>query len=44
MPLGEEFGVTNDYGSRQMVKPGNHRDMENTTVQLLQWEMPKPQV
>lgn len=44
MPLGEEFGVTNDYGSRQMVKPGNHRDMENATVQLLQWDMPKPQV
>ncbi len=43
MPLGE-FGVVNDYGPRQMVKPGNQRDMENETVEILQWDMPKPQV
>lgn len=43
MPL-KDSGVLNDYGPRQVVKPGNQRDMENETVEILQWNMPKPQV
>lgn len=43
MPTGES-GVVNDYGPRQRVKPGNKRDTENEMVEVLQWDMPKPQV
>lgn len=43
MPTGE-FGVLNDYAPRQKVKPGTKRDMENTLVDILQWDMPEPQV
>lgn len=41
MPTGE-FGVVNDYGSRQRVQPGTKRDIENKIVDVLQWDMPKP--
>ena len=43
MPTGES-GVVNDYGPRQRVKPGSKRDTENEMVEVLQWDMPKPQV
>lgn len=43
MPTGE-FGVVNVYGPRQRVKPGTKRDSENTMEDVLQWELPKPQV
>lgn len=43
MPTGE-FGVVNDYGPRQRVQPGTKRDIENTMVDVLQWDMPEPLV
>ncbi|MNC36277.1 hypothetical protein D3C75_847910 [compost metagenome] len=43
MPTGE-LGVVNDYGSRQRLQPGTKRDIENTLVDVLQWDMPEPLV
>ncbi|ECW3532207.1 DUF4150 domain-containing protein [Salmonella enterica] len=43
MPTGEN-GVVNNYGPRQRVKPGSKRDTENQMEDVLQWDMPKPQV
>jgi len=43
MPLGD-YGVVNDYGARQTIRPGNQRDMENTTADIPQWDIPKAQV
>lgn len=43
MPLGDS-GVVNDYGSRQMIKPGNKREMEHKTVDILQWDLPNPHI
>ncbi|QPJ99863.1 DUF4150 domain-containing protein [Enterobacter mori] len=43
MPTGEN-GVVNNYGPRQRVKPGNKQDTENQMEDVLQWDMPRPQV
>ncbi|CNE18814.1 Protein of uncharacterised function (DUF3274) [Yersinia pseudotuberculosis] len=41
MPLGE-FGVVNDYGPR--AKPANLSPYSIGTIDIPQWDMPKPQV
>lgn len=43
IPTGD-FGVVNDYGRRQQVQPVTKRDMKNKMVDVLQWDMPKPQI
>jgi len=43
MPLGV-LGVVNHYGPRKGTKPGNKRDIGNKAVEILQWEMPDPQI
>ncbi|KEY56975.1 DUF3274 domain-containing protein [Serratia sp. DD3] len=44
IPTDKEFGVVNDYGPRQRVKPGSKQDSENQMVDVVQWEPPKPLV
>jgi hypothetical protein len=43
MPLGV-LGVDNDYGTREIVQHGNQHSTENKTVNVLQWDMPTPQI
>ncbi|MNC50880.1 hypothetical protein D3C75_1001470 [compost metagenome] len=43
MPLGD-YGVYNDYGPREAPKIKEKRSTENTTNEILQWDMPDPQI